>query len=62
MHSSDRFLVKLEMGENVNYVYVIVTSDLTGLNDTNHLSAQACILARSAFSASAALIGLFTII
>ena len=44
------------MGENVNYVYVIVTSDFAGLNDTSHLSAQACILSRSAFSASAALI------
>ena len=40
----------------------IIDSDFVGLNDTNHLTAQACILARSAFSSSAALMGLSTII
>ena len=40
----------------------IIDSDFAGLNDTSHLTAQACILARSAFSSSAALIGLSTII
>ena len=36
--------------------------DFAGLNNTSHLTAQACILARSAFSSSAALMGLSTII
>ena len=36
----------------------IIDSDFAGLNDTSHLTSQACILARSAFSSSAALIGL----
>ena len=40
----------------------IIDSDFAGLNDTSHLTAQACILARSAFSLSAALMGLSTII
>ena len=40
----------------------IMDSDFAGLNDTSHLTAQACILARSAFSSSAALMGLSTII
>ena len=40
----------------------IIDSDFDGLNDTSHLTAQACILARSAFSSSAALMGLSTII
>ena len=37
----------------------IIDSDFAGLNDTSHLTAQACILARSAFSSSAALIFCF---
>ena len=40
----------------------IIDSDFAGLNDTSHLTAQAGILARSAFSSSAALMGLCTII
>ena len=40
----------------------IIGSDIAGLNETSHLTAQACILARSAFSSSDALIGLSTII
>ena len=40
----------------------IIDSDFAGLNDTSHLTAQACILAGSAFSSSAALLGLSTII
>ena len=40
----------------------IIDSDFAGLNDTSHLAAQACILAKSAFSLSAALMGLSTII
>ena len=33
-----------------------MNSDFAGLNDASHLTAQTCILARSAFSSSAALI------
>ena len=40
----------------------IIDSDFAGLNDTSHLTAQACILARSAFSSSATLMGLSAII
>ena len=40
----------------------IIDSDFAGLNDTSHLTAQACSLARSAFSSSAALMRLSTII
>ena len=40
----------------------IIVSDFAVLNDTSHLTAQACILARSAFSSSAALMGLSAII
>ena len=40
----------------------IIDSDFAGLNDTSHLTAQAGILARSAFSSSAALMGLSTMI
>ena len=40
----------------------IIDSDFAGLNDTSHLTAQACILARSAFDSSAAIMGLSTII
>ena len=40
----------------------IIDSDFAGLNDTSHLTAQACILARSTFSSSVALMGLSTII
>ena len=35
----------------------IIDSDFAGLNDTSHLTVQAYILARSAFSWSAALMG-----
>ena len=42
--------------------YSIIDSEFAELNDTSHLTAQACILARSAFSSSAALMGLSTII
>ena len=40
----------------------IIDSDFAGLNDTSHLTSQACILVRSAFSSSTALMGLSTII
>ena len=40
----------------------IIDSDFAGLNDTSHLTAQACILARSAFGSLAALMGLSTIL
>ena len=40
----------------------IIGSDFAGLNDTSHPTAQACILASSAFSSLAALMGLYTII
>ena len=40
----------------------IIDSEFAELNDTSHLTAPACILARSAFSSSAALMGLSTII
>ena len=40
----------------------LIDSDFAGFNDTSHLTAQACILARSVLSSSAALIGLYTII
>ena len=40
----------------------IIDSDFAGLNDTSHLTSQACILARSAFSSSAAFMGLSKII
>ena len=40
----------------------IIDSDFAGLNDTSHLTAQACILARSALSSSATLMGLSAII
>ena len=40
----------------------IKDSDFAWLNNTSHLTAQACILVRSAFSSSAVLIGLSTII
>ena len=53
------------MGGKIYYVYVIVTiidSSFAGFNDTSHLTAQACILARSVFSSSASLMGLSTII
>ena len=42
--------------------YSIIDSNFSGLNDTSHLTAQACILSRSAFSLSAMLVGLSTII
>ena len=40
----------------------ILDSYFAELCDTSHLTAQACILARSAFSSSATLMGLSTII
>ena len=40
----------------------IIDSDFAGLNDRSHLTAQACVMARPAFSSSAALMGLSTII
>ena len=40
----------------------IIDSDFAALNDTSHLTVQACILARSAFSSSVALLGLSTIL
>ena len=40
----------------------IIDSALEGLNDTNHLDAYKCILARSAFYVSAAFKGLSAII
>ena len=40
----------------------IIDSDFAGLNDTSPLTAQACILARSAFNSSSALMGLSSII
>ena len=39
----------------------VMDSDFAGLNDTSYMATQACILARSAFSSSAALMGLSTI-
>ena len=40
----------------------IIDSEFAGLYNTNHLAARACILTRSAFSSSAPLMGVSTII
>ena len=40
----------------------IIDSDFAWLNDTSHLTVHSCILARTAFSSSAALMGLSAII